>query len=71
MTALENTPFALSYVKEYMLSKLCPYAIEHKIDAIHFKKGVPAQNEWLHGFVYGITAAASVFIIVRKFASFT
>jgi len=70
MAALENTAFALSYVKEYMLGKICPYAIDNNIDAIHFKKGVPAQNEWLNGFIYGITAAASVFLVVRKFASF-
>lgn len=66
MAALGNTAFALSYVKEYMLGKLCPYALDHNIDAIHFTKVEPLQNVWWNGFVYGITASVGLSLLVHK-----
>jgi hypothetical protein len=65
MAALENTACALSYVKEYMLGKLYPYAIDHNIDAIHFTKQEPVHDVWWNGFVYGVTVSVGVFLLLN------
>jgi hypothetical protein len=53
MIALEQTGMALQFVKEYMLPKLCAYAIEMEIPSIQFFKGPTSTEIWTSGFVFG------------------
>lgn len=66
MTALEQTGMALQYVKEYMLSKLCAYAIEKNIPSIHFIP-VPSNGEnWVSGVVFGAVCTFVAFVALKK-----
>ena len=64
--ALENTGMALQYVKEYMLPKICSYAVEKNIPSIHFIKPEPTNYIWENGFVYGIVFSVGVSILFQS-----
>jgi hypothetical protein len=57
MIALEQTGMALQFVKEYMLPKLCAYALDREIPSIQFFKVPTSREIWTTGFVCGAVCA--------------
>ena len=65
MAALQNTGLALQYVKEYMLPKICSYALDNNIESIDFIPRKSEEDIWRTGFIYGIACSMGVTILLK------